>query len=140
MHGVTRTSGSLLPVLDRGADNERERKGGTRGRKSQYDWHSVRVPSSVLTFRLSPRNTRVRGCGEAALSQKTGRHASSSCPTVYCPVVVGVAAEVRVAPPSNLHRPYVLGIVCISRIVPSSEALAYSSPSGLKEIECTGPW
>uniref|UniRef100_A0A8W7PPN7 Uncharacterized protein n=1 Tax=Anopheles coluzzii TaxID=1518534 RepID=A0A8W7PPN7_ANOCL len=40
----------------------------------------------------------------------------------------------------HFHRPYVLPtVVCQSRSVPSSEPLAYSSPSGLKLTECTGP-
>lgn len=38
------------------------------------------------------------------------------------------------------HRPYVLPtVVCQSLRVPSSEPLAYSSPSGEKHTQCTGP-
>lgn len=40
----------------------------------------------------------------------------------------------------HLNRPYVFPtVVCQSRRVPSSDPLAYSSPSGLKPTVCTGP-
>jgi hypothetical protein len=41
---------------------------------------------------------------------------------------------------THFHRPYVLPtIVCHRRRVPSSEPEAYSSPSGEKRTQCTGP-
>ena len=42
--------------------------------------------------------------------------------------------------PTHFHRPYVLPtVVCHRRRVPSSLPLAYSSPSGEKRVQCTGP-
>jgi hypothetical protein len=41
---------------------------------------------------------------------------------------------------THFHRPYVLPtVVCHRRRVPSSEPDAYSSPSGEKRTQCTGP-
>lgn len=49
--------------------------------------------------------------------------------------------ELAVSPGSvHFHNPYVLPtVVCHNRSVPSSEPLAYNSPSGLKLTACTGP-